>query len=108
MPLPRTTGRTGLHSKSHHQQYTDFIKSSKHRNGNHLVACADCHEPHGKTKFAHQMKLDSNSAESCTSCHKNKADLKQHMAVTAKCTAAADKITCSCCHNTKTMQTGAG
>ena len=34
----------GLHSKSHHQQYTDFIKSSKHRNGNHLVACADCHD----------------------------------------------------------------
>lgn len=98
----------GLHSKSHHQQYTDFIKSSKHRNGNHLVACADCHEPHGRTKFAHQMKLDSNSAESCTTCHKDKTNLKQHMAVTAKCTVAADKITCSSCHNTKTMQTGAG
>ncbi len=51
------------------RQCTDFIKSSKHRNGNHLVACADCHEPHGKAKFAHQMKRDSNSPESCTTCH---------------------------------------
>ncbi len=98
----------GLHSKSHHQQYTDFIRSSKHRNGAHLVACADCHEPHGKAKFAHQMKLDSNSAESCTTCHKGNSDIGKHVMAKTQCTVAPDKITCSNCHNTKTMQTGAG
>jgi hypothetical protein len=98
----------GLHSKSHHQQYTDFIKSSKHRNGNHLVACADCHEPHGKAKFAHQMKLDSNSAESCTTCHKGSTDMAKHMMDKTKCNVAPEKITCVSCHSTKTAQTGAG
>ena len=105
---PKDFWADGLHSKSHHQQYTDFVKSSKHRNGNHLVACADCHEPHGKAKFAHQMKLDSNSAESCTTCHKGNTDIGKHVMAKTKCNVAPEKITCSSCHNTKTMQTGAG
>ena len=97
-----------LHSKSHHQQYTDFIKSSKYRNGNQLVACSDCHDTHGNGKFAHQMKADSTKPESCTSCHKHGTDLTKHLAEKTKCTVDASKITCSDCHNTKTMQTGAG
>ena len=105
---PKDFWADGLHSKSHHQQYTDFIKSPKHRNGNHLIACADCHEPHGKAKFAHQMKLDTNSAESCTTCHKGNTDIGKHVMAKTQCTVAPDKITCSNCHNTKTMQTGAG
>lgn len=98
----------GLHSKAHHQQYTDFIKSSKYRNGNQLVACSDCHDTHGNGKFAHQLKADAKTPESCTSCHKSSSDLKKHLADKAKCTVDASKITCSDCHNTKTMQTGAG
>lgn len=98
----------GLHSKSHHQQYTDFIKSSKYRNGNHLVSCADCHSPHGKKAIKHQMRVDAHSPAACTNCHKDKADMKQHLADKAKCTVAADQISCSSCHDTKTMQTGAG
>ena len=97
----------GLHSKSHHQQYTDFIKSSKYRNGNQLVACSDCHDTHD-AKFPHQLKADSSKAESCTSCHKDSTDLKKHLADKSKCTVAPEKITCSDCHNTKTMQTGSG
>ena len=98
----------GLHSKSHHQQGTDFIKSSKYRNGNQLVACSDCHDLHGNGKFPHQMKTDASKPESCTSCHKDSTDLKAHLADKAKCTVAPEAITCSDCHNTKTMQTGAG
>jgi hypothetical protein len=100
----------GLHSKSHHQQYTDFVKSSKYRNGNHLVACSDCHDPHGKAKFAHQMKVDATSPEACNTCHKDKTDMQKHVEDKAKCTAVAArvKIACADCHNTKTMQTGAG
>jgi len=105
---PKDYWADGLHSKSHHQQGTDFIKSSKHRNGNHLVACADCHDTHGNGKFAHQLKADAKTPESCTSCHKDRTDMKAHLADKAKCTVDAAKITCSDCHNTKTMQTGAG
>lgn len=98
----------GLHSKSHHQQYTDFIKSSKYRNGSQLVSCADCHDTHGNAKFEHQMKLDSKSAESCTTCHKNSTDMKKHLVEKAKCTVDPTKISCASCHSTKTMQTGSG
>ncbi|MFA5082892.1 MAG: cytochrome c3 family protein, partial [Hydrogenophilaceae bacterium] len=98
----------GLHSKSHHQQYTDFIKSSKHRNGNHLVACADCHSPHGKKEHKHQMRVDANSPAACTGCHKDRGDMAKHVMDKTKCTVEASKITCSNCHDTKTMQTGAG
>ena len=98
----------GLHSKSHHQQATDFIKSSKYRNGNQLVACSDCHDTHGNGKFAHQLKADPSKPEACTSCHKDRTDLKEHLADKSKCTVAPENITCSDCHNTKTMQTGAG
>ena len=98
----------GLHSKSHHQQYTDFIKSAKYRNGTQLVACSDCHDTHGTAKFEHQMKADNNSSESCTSCHVNSTDLKKHLADKAKCTVDPAKITCASCHVTKTMQTGSG
>jgi len=104
---PKDFWADGLHSKSHHQQYSDFIKSSKYRNGNQLVACSDCHDTHD-SKFPHQMKADSSKPESCTSCHKNSTDMKAHLADKSKCTVAPDKITCSDCHNTKTMQTGAG
>ncbi len=98
----------GLHSKSHHQQYTDFIKSSKHRNGNQLVSCSDCHDPHGKAKFAHQMKADTHSPAACTSCHKDRTDMGKHVMEKTKCNVAPDKISCASCHGTKTMQTGAG
>jgi len=97
----------GLHSKSHHQQYTDFIKSAKYRNGNRLVGCADCHDTHA-SKFPHQMRFDSRKAESCTGCHADRTDLRQHLADKTKCTVAPEQITCADCHNTKTMQTGAG
>lgn len=98
----------GLHSKSHHQQYSDFIKSPKYRNGTQLVSCADCHDTHGNAKFAHQMKADSSKPESCTNCHKNSTDMKKHLADKAKCTVDPAKVTCVSCHSTKTAQTGAG
>lgn len=105
---PKDFWPDGLHSKSHHQQYSDFIKSSKHRNGNHLVACSDCHDTHGKAKFAHQMKLDGHKPESCTTCHQGQSDMKKHLMDKSKCTVEPDKISCASCHDSKTAQTGAG
>ena len=97
-----------MHSKAHHQQYTDFIKSSKYRNGSQLVSCSNCHDPHGDAKFDHQLTMDAKTNASCTTCHANKTDMKAHLAEKAKCTVDVSQITCNSCHGTKTMQTGAG
>jgi predicted CXXCH cytochrome family protein len=98
----------GIHSKSHHQQGTDFIKSKKYRNGTQIVICADCHDPHGKTGVTHQLKAEVRDAKNtlCTSCHKGVSDVAKH--TTAKVGMGHTDIHCVDCHNTKTMQTGAG
>ncbi len=96
-----------LHSKSHHQQGTDFIKSKKYRNGNHIMICADCHDPHGTTEVRHQLKapVDDGKNTLCLSCHKT-LDVKSH--TLAKVGAEHEGINCIDCHSPKTMQTGAG
>lgn len=98
----------GVHSKSHHQQGTDFVRSSKYRNDRHLVACYDCHDPHGTAEFAHQRKTGLESTKACNECHEKELDMQQHVTETTKCTVAPDQIACTSCHSTKTMQTGAG
>lgn len=99
----------GIHSKAHHQQYTDFIKSKKYRNGNQLLSCTDCHDPHGMTGLKHQMRAEVSDAKNslCTTCHKANADIKKHMQPKTG-VAEMGKINCIDCHATKTMQTGAG
>jgi predicted CXXCH cytochrome family protein len=97
----------GVHSKAHHQQGTDLVRSKKYINATQTLSCADCHDPHGKTGLKHQVKLevrdDKNSL--CASCHKD-VDSKAH---TAKSVGFAhEQINCISCHMTKTMQTGAG
>ena len=97
----------GVHSKSHHQQGTDLLRSKKYINATQTVTCADCHDPHGKSGVKHQLKLEVRDGKDslCASCHK--VDMKQH---TAKAVGEphARKIACVDCHMTKTMQTGAG
>lgn len=98
----------GIHSKSHHQQGTDFIKSRKYRNGNHIMICADCHDPHGVTEVKHQLKAEVRDENNslCTGCHKDKSDIKAH--TKAKVNEEHSEIHCIDCHNTKTMVTGSG
>lgn len=63
----------GKHSKKHHQQASDFIRSGKYRNGTQLVTCASCHDAHGKTEEKHQLRgKEDNTATGegqCMSCH---------------------------------------
>jgi len=100
------------HSKSHHQQYLDFIRSSKYRNGKQILSCDDCHDPHGQSTIKHQMREDAVSPNStcCISCHTEQTDMAKHTETTVG--EAHDvketKITCTSCHQPKTAQTGAG
>jgi len=97
----------GVHSKAHHQQGTDLIRSKHYVNGSQTLTCSSCHDPHGKTGLKHQLVLDARDGKNslCASCHK--VDLKEH---TTKAVGEphTKKIACVDCHMTKTMQTGAG
>ena len=98
----------GVHSKAHHQQGTDLVRSKKSMNANQILTCSDCHDPHGKTDIKHQMKMEVRDSKNslCISCHKG-LSIKTH---TEKTVGAAHdmKISCVDCHMPKTMQTGAG
>jgi predicted CXXCH cytochrome family protein len=95
----------GKHSKSHHQQYTDFIQTPKYRNGSKLMTCTGCHDPHGPGSDRHQLTGTSNNSM-CTSCHTT-VSLSAHM--TAKTGFDMGSGTkCIDCHNTKTSSSGAG
>ena len=98
----------GIHSKAHHQQGTDLIRSKHYLNGTQTLSCYNCHEPHGKTEVKNQLKLDVRDAKNslCASCHGNvnvKAHTQQKVGFEH-----AMQIYCVDCHMTKTMQTGAG
>jgi len=97
----------GVHSKSHHQQATDLVRSKHYANDTQVLNCADCHDPHGKAGIKYQLKADARDGKDtlCASCHK--VDMKAHTEKTVG-EAHTKKIACVDCHMTKTMQTGAG
>ncbi len=98
----------GIHSKSHHQQGTDLLRSKKYTNGRQIMSCHDCHDPHGKTEVKHQLKLEVRDAKNslCASCHKE-VDTKTHTRQKVGVEHGME-IYCVDCHMPKTMQTGAG
>ncbi len=97
----------GVHSKSHHQQGTDLIRSKHYANEFQTLSCNSCHDPHGAKDLPHQiLKSVRDGKDSlCATCHL--MDMKDH---TAKAVGEAHTkdIACVDCHMTKTMQTGAG
>jgi predicted CXXCH cytochrome family protein len=95
----------GVHSKSHHQQGTDLVRSKKYVNDRQLMTCSDCHEPHGKTAVKHQLRMEAREKGAlCLGCHKVDAKAHSEKAVGF----AHEEVACINCHMPKTMQTGAG
>lgn len=99
----------GLHSKSHHQQYTDLLKSKKHRNNRVLTTCSDCHSGHGDAPFENHLKGDPDDATStlCRNCHIIE-DLIGHMVQTTGAVHLGNGMDCVDCHVYKPAKTGAG
>lgn len=100
-------GDTGNHSKSHHQQYSDFIRSSMFKNDTNLMTCSSCHDLHRRDN-PRQLRSDpTDNAALCGSCHATQTgDVTAH--TTAKVSMGHGAILCGDCHMPKTAQSGAG
>jgi predicted CXXCH cytochrome family protein len=60
-------------SKQHHQQWADMVESAKRagthaRNPYQLVACFDCHSPHGSS-IEHDLRQTAKDNTLCLTCH---------------------------------------
>jgi hypothetical protein len=100
----------GLHSKSHHQQYTDFIQTTKYRNDSALKTCVDCHGIHAPGTDRHQLTGTSDSTL-CASCHPTQgADIVAHMIAETGANMNGAGVTTQCidCHSAKNAKSGAG
>lgn len=98
-----------VHSRSYHQEYSDLIKSEKHRNGRILVACSECHGSHGDAQFEHHLlfpSTDPNNSLLCQRCHA--IDIVPHMQAVTGVTHAGPSTLCVRCHMPKTAKSGAG
>lgn len=93
----------GLHSKSHHQQYTDFIQTSMYRNGSQLETCSSCHGIHGPGTDRNQLSGTSDDSL-CLSCHSGVVSSDHQIDKTGYDMGAR----CIECHNVKTSSSGAG
>jgi predicted CXXCH cytochrome family protein len=107
-------GDAAKHSKSHHQQYSDFIRSGMYKNGSLLMTCSSCHDPHARDNVRQLRQDPTDNAASCGSCHVAQANgLSAHLVdklglsqALADNKAAIAK--CTQCHMPKTAKTGAG
>jgi predicted CXXCH cytochrome family protein len=110
----------GKHSKKHHQQASDFIKSGKYRNATHLMTCASCHDPHGRDNREHQVLDQLDRAETgeglCMQCHSAAmpagptlaARMTAHYASKGIANVDMGNIGCTDCHMSKTAKSGSG
>ena len=97
---------TDEQSKSHHQQYTDFIRSSLYKNRDELMTCFSCHNMHGTDNYR-SLKATTADNALCTNCHSDKATITAHtedqLGISTDMGAA-----CVDCHMPKVAKTGAG
>jgi hypothetical protein len=96
----------GIHSKSHHQQYADFLKSGHYRNQRRLVTCSDCHDLHGKGRFDGNFDRNPSDGSLCAQCHV--VNLLAHLAEKTRSTKIGLATRCDECHFYKVAKTGAG
>jgi predicted CXXCH cytochrome family protein len=99
-------------SKSSHQQYTDFIRSSMYRNQYSLMTCSSCHDAHGSDQDPHELRASTDDNSACTGCHSG-ADFtspRRHIRKVAKDphTNVDDTLLlCTACHMVRTAFGGA-
>ncbi len=65
---PGTFNDDDRHSRQHHQQWNDYMKSSHNKNQFDLVACEGCHDLHDRANGPSLSERADNNAM-CLSCH---------------------------------------
>ncbi|MBE0576666.1 MAG: hypothetical protein IH613_12315 [Desulfuromonadales bacterium] len=95
------------HSKSHHQQYTDFIASSKYRNGSSLKTCTSCHDVHAPGTDRHQLSGTKDDSL-CLSCHTDIVSEDHQVAKIGAELHSFSQALCIDCHTVATAKSGAG
>lgn len=100
------------HSRQHHQQAEDFVRSSMYRNGTELMTCASCHDPHGSDEHPRDLRADPGSNDGCTTCHSGEefTAVRGHVgSVTADTHMGASEagLLCVRCHMVATATVGA-
>ncbi|HHT9111331.1 MAG TPA: multiheme c-type cytochrome [Candidatus Brocadiaceae bacterium] len=100
------------HSKKHHQQYQDLVKSRHYNSVGHK--CYTCHEPHDKgIRGTPQLIQSSNNNKLCTACHtdltktvmKNGKRYNKHAKHLYKSSNVGGSL-CTGCHMPKTAKSG--
>nr|MBK7066808.1 hypothetical protein [Deltaproteobacteria bacterium] len=99
-------------SKSHHQQYTDFIRSGMYRNGSQLMTCSSCHDPHGSTQNPNMLRESPANNAGCVNCHstaeyRNVLPHVMTRVAFAHADVPLDRLTCTACHMVRTATSGA-
>ena len=104
-------GDDNEHSKSHHQQYSDFIRSGMYKNGSQLLVCSTCHDPHARD-YERELRSDpaDNDALCGGACHATETgDLDAHVDTELGGVGSMmAENTCVSCHMPKTAKSGAG
>jgi predicted CXXCH cytochrome family protein len=99
-------------SKSHHQQYSDFLRSDMYRNGTELMTCSSCHDAHGSDTYPKQLVGSADDSSICTGCHAEEAysGLTRHVADKTgnqHRSVGSSELRCTSCHMVKTISSGA-
>jgi hypothetical protein len=93
------------------QQYTDFVRSPKYRNGSLLATCSDCHSPHREFDQPADMLFAPGDNAACVACHEAQGDLHAHALDKVQYdhvrSVDQDQLTCVACHQVKTALGGA-
>jgi len=67
-----TADQPNLCFTCHTDVKADFAKPFRHRVNEKLIACSDCHNPHGTTEHA-QLKMTNSLEQTCNRCHAEKS-----------------------------------
>jgi hypothetical protein len=107
---------TDLHASgdahAHRLQYVDHVRSAKYRNGQALVVCTDCHDPHGRSAEPHDLYFSIRDNAGCTSCHSDRSfidDLRAHVTTATGSDHGGledHQLVCSQCHMPPTARGG--
>jgi hypothetical protein len=93
------------------QQYTDFVRSPKYRNGSLLATCSDCHSPHRERDFPADMSFSPSDDAACAGCHQAQGDIHAHaldkVGYEHERSVDQTELSCVACHQVKTALGGA-